>query len=64
MANRDENNDETLHSQRDSSLTESTAFGSETSKASARKSLPPPLQGILDQAYEDESIYEDSWAQK
>lgn len=64
MAHRNKNNDETLHSRHGSSLMENTRFGSETSKVPACRSLPPLLQDILDQADEDESVYEDFWAPK
>ncbi len=35
-----------------------------TKKLSEHESLPPSLQRIVDQEEDDESIYEDPWAQK
>lgn len=55
---------EALHSQsqhKSSPLKDATF---EPEKLSEHESLPPSLQKIVDQEDDDESIYEDPWAQK
>lgn len=62
MAPEKGNDDENLHSLHKSSESDDAAL--EPKKPSGCGKLPPPLQRIIDQADEDESIYEDFWAQK
>lgn len=53
---------EALRSQHKGSPLKDASF--EPKKLSEHEDLPPSLQRIVDQTDEDESIYEDPWAQK